>query len=202
MKIYLLRHGESVDDIEDAYGGIADYPLTDAGKKTAQDLATKLEASGIQVLYSSPYKRAQETANFVATAIKSPCKIVDDLRERNSYGVLSGVNKAKAKEIFPSVFANLIGKAGDYYSSELVVGAEDLNSFDGRVKSAIMQIIQDSSSFKIIGIVTHGNVTRSIYKNILGITGKVELDLLAVTVIDYSNNKFSIEKKEGVEVKS
>ncbi|MFZ5902760.1 MAG: histidine phosphatase family protein [Chloroflexota bacterium] len=201
MKIFLLRHGESVDDVEDAYGGIADYPLTDSGRKTAKELASKLMSSGIEILYSSPYKRAFETAEIVSKTINCDIETLEDLRERNSYGVLSGVNKAKAKEIFRTVFSGLKGKPGDYYSDELVPGAEDLKDFDKRVRNAFDTVIKSAAKFKTIGIVTHGNVTRSIYKNVLNVAGKIDLDLLAVTVIDYSAGNLVIERKEGIEIK-
>src|SRR5437588_221264 len=116
MKIFLVRHGESVDDIEDCYGGIADFPLTDSGRSTAEELANKLANSGIQVLYTSPYKRAHETATYICKTLDCEARIIDDLRERNSYGVLSGVNKAKAKSIFSHILNQLKYKAGDYYS--------------------------------------------------------------------------------------
>ncbi len=91
MRIFLLRHGESLDDIEDAYGGIADYPLTEAGRQTAQLLATKLTSNGIKVIYTSPYRRALETAQILAECWEAELSIKEGLRERNSYGVLSGV---------------------------------------------------------------------------------------------------------------
>src|SRR5450755_291965 len=107
MKIFLLRHGESFDDVEDCYGGIADFALTDSGRETAAELAKNLANSGIQILYSSPYKRADETTTIVGRALGCEMKTVYDLRERNSYGVLSGVNKAKAKEIFSHILVKL-----------------------------------------------------------------------------------------------
>jgi broad specificity phosphatase PhoE len=200
VKIYLVRHGESVDDIEDCYGGIADFPLTDSGRVTAEELANKLATSGITTLYTSPYKRASETAGFICKVLGCEASVIEDLRERNSYGVLSGVNKAKAKSIFPHVFALLKGKVGDYYSSETVVGAESKEEFDVRVRAAFTRIIEESGDHDTIGIVTHGNVTRSIYQNIINVDGKVELKLLAITVIDYSPSSIKIERNEGVEI--
>ena len=204
MKIYLLRHGESVDDIEDCYGGIADFPLTEEGCKTAQELAKKLSKSGIKLLYSSPYKRAHETAEFISKVLGCSIKIVNDLRERNSYGILSGVNKAKAKEIFSGVLNLLNKKPGDYYSNELVVGAEPVNEFDRRVQRAFKEIVTDAINRRVdtIGMVTHGNVTRSIYKNILSVAGKIDLELLAITIIDYKPCSIVIDSKEGVQIKS
>ena len=201
MRIYLVRHGESVDDIEDCYGGIADFPLTDAGRRTAEELADKLSDAGIQMLYSSPYKRAHETATIVAKTLGCEVKVTNALRERNSYGVLSGVNKDKAKEIFAHIVGQLKHKPGDYYSSELIPGAEPRDEFDDRVRKAFDEVVRDATRYDVIGIVTHGNVTRSIYRNILGVKGKVGLDLLAITVINYEAPVVEIEQKQGVEIK-
>ena len=116
-------------------------------------------------------------------------------------GVLSGVNKAKAQEILSNVLTALVGKPGDCYSEELVVGAEPVTEFDSRVKNAFENIVKDANERNTIGIVTHENVIRSIYKNILGLSGKVDLDLLAITVINYIPVSASIESKEGIEIK-
>lgn len=37
MKIYLIRHSESIDDIENCYGGIADFDLTENGKTKVKE---------------------------------------------------------------------------------------------------------------------------------------------------------------------
>ncbi len=202
MKIYVVRHGESVDDIEDCYGGIADFSLTEAGKQTAEQLADKLKDSEIKIFYTSPYKRAFETAEIIKKSLNCEIRTIQDLRERNSYGVLSGVNKAKSKEIFSNIFQNLKGKPGDYYSDESVPGDEPKDLFDQRVQSAFKKITEDADGFDTIGIVTHGNVTRSIYKNILSVKGKVGLDLLAITIINFKPSKIRIEDSQGVDVHS
>lgn len=201
MELYLLRHGESLDDVEDCYGGIADYPLTDGGRQTAMKLAEQLSDSGIKMLFSSPYRRAAETSNIISSKLKCKLEFVGDLRERNSYGVLSGVNKGKAREIFSGVLGQLKDKPGDYYSDELVIGAEPKIEFDRRVKTAVETIIKNASKYDIIGIMTHGNVIRSIYRNILGVNGKVELDLLAITKISYQPATVEIKQKQGIEIK-
>lgn len=200
MKIFLVRHGESVDDIEDCYGGIADYPLSESGRKTAQDLTKQLVNRGIVRTYSSPYKRAHETATIITRALGSEPLVIPDLRERNSYGVISGVNKAVAKEIFGHVLSTIKGKPGDFYSSELLPGAESLPEFNARVKKAFETITADADGLEAICIVTHGNVTRSFYSEILRVPGKVDLDLLAITVLDYTRPQMNIESQVGVRV--
>ena len=201
MKIYVVRHGESVDDVENRYGGIADFPLTGAGRETAEKLASKLANTGIKILYTSPYKRAYETASIVSKKLKCELKVIDDLRERNSYGVLSGVNKKRAEKLFPEVLAQLKHEPGDFYSNELVTGAEPLDGFARRIKKAFDKIVKDCGD-QTIGIVTHGGVIRAIYRYILNIETKVNPDLLAITVIDFqpASVKLNKEETQGVEL--
>jgi broad specificity phosphatase PhoE len=203
MRLFLLRHGESADDVVDAYGGIADYPLTDAGRETAKELAKKLAPEQIRIIYTSPYKRALQTAQILADDWGSEICIKDGLRERNSYGVLSGVTKAQAKEIFGHVLAQLEGKPGDYYSAELVPGAEPIAEVLARVSKALDEILAASDGkYNTVGIVTHGNVTRAIYEHVLHIKGKVGLNLLAITVLRWVPPHLEIERTEGVDIHS
>ena len=93
MKIYLIRHSESIDDIEDCYGGIADFDLSENGIKKVEQY--KIENLGIEKIYTSPYKRAYQTAKILNKKINVDLDIIDNIRECNSYGILSGVNKEK-----------------------------------------------------------------------------------------------------------
>lgn len=203
MKIILLRHGESIDDILDCYGGAADYDLSEGGERTARDVAELLKEKQLDVIYSSPLKRALQTANVVDSVKHCGIRIAEYLYERNSYGVMSGTNKDECKKIFGHILQGIKGKVGDYYSGELVLGAEPIDEFDARVKKGMRDVVIDAerNGFVNIAIVTHGNVTRSIYKNILGETRKVDLDLLAITELNYTNGIYTIESKSGITIK-
>lgn len=203
MNIILLRHGESVDDILDCYGGAADYDLSDAGFQTAREVAEKLASEKLDAIYSSPFKRAMQTAQSVKEKQNCDILIASKLYERNSYGVFSAVNKDECKKIYGYLLKDMVGKVGDYYSEELVLGAEPIPDFDTRVKEGLLWVVEDAmkKGFEKIAVVTHGNVTRSIYKNILGIKGKVDLELLALTYLEYKNNEFILEKYDGITIK-
>lgn len=203
MKIILLRHGESVDDVLDCYGGAADYDLSENGEKTALEVAELLKAKRIDAIYSSPLKRALQTATIVDSLKRCGIRIAEHLYERNSYGVMSGTNKDECKKIFGYMLKDLKCKVGDYYSDELVLGAEPINEFDLRVKNGLYDVVDDATKqgFESIAIVTHGNVTRSIYKNILEVSGRVDLDLLAITDLNYEDGIFTIESKSGITIK-
>jgi 2,3-bisphosphoglycerate-dependent phosphoglycerate mutase len=77
--VYLLRHAESV-----FLPGVpeADWPLSERGRRQAEALVPVLHGLGIGRVYSSPYRRALDTAGPFAEAAGLPCQSVEDLRER------------------------------------------------------------------------------------------------------------------------
>lgn len=68
MKLYLIRHGQSLINLEDWSGGNQDTALTDLGRNQAQALAAWLpsELPHIDVLYASTMARAMETAQYIS----------------------------------------------------------------------------------------------------------------------------------------
>ena len=197
MKIYLIRHSESIDDIEDCYGGIADFDLSENGIKKVEQY--EIENLGIEKIYTSPYKRAYQTAKILNKRLKVDLEIIDNIRECNSYGILSGVNKEKAKNIFSYVFNMEEYKNTGYYLGTSFLGGEDINEFDKRVEEGMREIISKSKELNTIAIVTHGGVYRSIYKNILKVYKKIEeMEDLATTELTYDDGKFEIRNKKGI----
>ena len=197
MKIYLIRHSESIDDIEDCYGGIADFDLSENGIKKVEQY--EIENLGIEKIYTSPYKRAYQTAKILNKKLNVDLEIIDNIRECNSYGILSGVNKEKAKKIFSYVFEMPKYKNTGYYLGTSFLGGEEINEFDKRVEEGITEIISKSKELNTIAIVTHGGVYRSIYKNILKVDKKLDqMDDLATTELKYNNGKFEIINKQGI----
>ena len=197
MKIYLIRHSESIDDIEDCYGGIADFALSENGIKKVEQY--EIENLGIEKIYTSPYKRAYQTAKISNKKLNVDLEIIDNIRECNSYGILSGVNKEKAKNIFSYVFNMEEYKNTGYYLGTSFLGGEDINEFDKRVEEGMREIISKSKELNTIAIVTHGGVYRSIYKNILKVNKKIEeMEDLATTELTYDDGKFEIINKKGI----
>jgi broad specificity phosphatase PhoE len=89
MKIYLIRHGETTGDLEDRYGGAYDDHLTEAGELQAIELGRKLKDKHISCIYHSPKIRAVETANILAQIIAVETILIQNLQERNAYGVFT-----------------------------------------------------------------------------------------------------------------
>jgi phosphohistidine phosphatase len=68
MNLYLIRHAIAVDEYEDD----SQRPLTDKGGKKMRQIAKGLRALGVEfdLILSSPYVRAAETAEILADVFK------------------------------------------------------------------------------------------------------------------------------------
>ena len=60
--IVLVRHGETDWNRERRFQGHADMPLNDTGRRQARELADALRDEGLSAVYTSPLRRASETA--------------------------------------------------------------------------------------------------------------------------------------------
>ncbi|MCX6807652.1 MAG: phosphoglycerate mutase family protein [Patescibacteria group bacterium] len=174
MKIYLLRHTTADDDRRDSYGGIADDPLVDEGRDYAVKIGKILASAGggIKAIYTSPYRRAKETADLVGKALNVSVTDIYNLRERNSYGVLSGIEKETAKTMFPEISARVkrMKELGTKPSAsvESLPGAEIYLDLLLRIRAAFDQIFRESkmAGYDKVAIVTHGGLAWGFFNDI------------------------------------
>lgn len=91
MRVLLARHGETDWNAVGRIQGQSDTVLNDNGRLQADQLAQKLKTCGIQVerIYSSPQKRAAETAERVGVCLNQKAELVKELREI-SFGIWEG----------------------------------------------------------------------------------------------------------------
>ena len=93
--IYIVRHGQTNDNVEGRYGGRIDTPLNEKGIEQAQELHNKLKNIKFDKVFTSPLQRACKTANIIC----SNSIIKDDrIIERNN-GDLEGKLKTEITEI-------------------------------------------------------------------------------------------------------
>ena len=83
-ELYLIRHGESVANVEPIIAGMrGDMGLTDRGREQGRLLEQRLRAEELRAdqLYTSTLPRALQTAEYVARALQLPVQPDDDLHE-------------------------------------------------------------------------------------------------------------------------
>lgn len=191
MKILFLRHGESIDDIEDRYGGWADFDLTEKGKNQLIESSKKICELNekFELILSSPLKRAIQSAELISKKIDCNIETFEYLKERNLNGVLSGMVRGEAEVKYPKQ-VELLKKY------KYVDGSERTEDFNNRVKK-VFSILKEKKYQSII-IVTHGLFIKTFFKEIMNI------DVLKVgdggfILTEINDKKYIILNVEGVE---
>jgi broad specificity phosphatase PhoE len=88
--VLLLRHGETALNVSGALRGLVDVPLSAQGRIEAQRLAERIAAEySLSAVYSSPLRRARETAEAVAAPAGLTVEIDDRFRDVD-YGAWAG----------------------------------------------------------------------------------------------------------------
>ncbi len=198
MKIYLIRHSESQDDLINCYGGASDWDLTENGAKKVEKFRSTFEKFGVQKIYVSPLKRAYKTAEILNKKNGCPIEKVFELHETNHYGYLTGLEKNLAKELFAYLLERPEYQNASYYNRKCMPGGETADELDKRAKKVMKYILKASKGLDTIAIVTHGGVLRSIFQAVLKDKRKI-LDIkdVACAELDFEKGKFKIISTEG-----
>lgn len=193
MRIYLMRHGETTGDIEDRYGGEYDDHLSKKGERQSKELANKLKYKGIQIIYHSPKIRATESAQIVSQILNVKLKIVDGLRERNNYGILTGLTKSEAKQKYPEEVRKL--QKGKAYIHN-VKNSEDYESFKERVTKDFEKIV-NNDRYDTIAIISHGGPVKCIVREILRLGEFKHLGDCAILEIEKEDRKLTLVRLDN-----
>ena len=94
-RLVLVRHGQSLWNLENRFTGWVDVPLTAKGEEEAVAAAKRLDGFKADVAYTSVLSRAQRTLDLILKTLGQSPPIIRDvaLNERH-YGDLQGLNKA------------------------------------------------------------------------------------------------------------
>ena len=158
--LVLMRHGESLWNLEDRFTGSVDVPLTAKGRAGAAKAALKCPGQKFDVAYCSPLSRAKETAELFLEALDSAVPLIPEplLIEKN-YGILQGLNKDRVKATYGEEAYNLWHRSYEVGPP----GGESLYELGLRVQPFVKQVVgEDLRLGKNVLLVAHGNVIRSL----------------------------------------
>jgi broad specificity phosphatase PhoE len=103
MKLYFVRHGESVANILHEFSNSGfKHPLTEKGVRQAHTLGQSLSGLQVEQIYSSPVMRAVQTAQILAESLHAPLLITEALREW-SVGIYEGTTDPHGWELHRQV---------------------------------------------------------------------------------------------------
>ena len=199
MKIFLIRHSESQDDLINCYGGTADWDLTQAGAKKVEQFRPTFEGFGVQKIYASPLRRAYKTAEVMNKGLGLPLTRVFELHETSQFGYMAGVERELAKELFGWLLERPEGQGIGYYNRKSFPGGEHPDDLDKRVAGAVGSVLENAEGLERIAIVTHGGVIRSFFWNLLKDKRKLtDIGDVAFAEIDFSDGEFRLVTMHGI----
>lgn len=153
--IYLIRHGQTSENLEGRYIGHTDVPLSDDGKEQLINMKNEMVFPYIDALFTSPLKRCKETASILYPEAK-PIEI-DGFIECN-FGEFEGktAEELKKSPVFPKWLAGEKGVEPPFGESNEAFGRRVCAAFekvaDGLMKTGVTEA----------AIVTHGGVIMTI----------------------------------------
>ena len=161
--LYAIRHGETDYNKEDRVQGSHDSELTPFGVFQAEALAQRFSGSGIEVIHSSPLKRAQVTAETIAETIGAKVRIHDGLQELNC-GEFEGLLFEEIKRTRWEEFLTWLREP-----EVAAPGGESMNQLLDRVSAALEEILGGSADGCEIAVVSHAGVVRMTLAALVGV---------------------------------
>jgi probable phosphoglycerate mutase len=153
--ILLARHGETDWNREGRFQGFADPPLNDTGRAQGAGLAAELVDVELAAVYSSPLRRAFETAEFLAAPHRLAPIALEALREVD-VGSWQGLTREEVEARFPEQFARWLDYGQGWQDGE---GYDEMAR---RVVAALLQLAATHDGERIL-VVTHGGPIRAAF---------------------------------------
>ncbi len=180
-KLILVRHGQSLWNLEDRFTGWVDVPLTPQGREEAKAAGLKLKGVQIDVAYTSALTRAQNTLQLILESMGVEVPTIRDqaLNERH-YGDLQGLNKARTAEKFGADQVKIWRRSFDVPPPN---GEALKNTAERTLPFFERCILGDIAQGKNVLVVAHGNSNRSIVMALDKLTKEEVLELNLGTAV-------------------
>ena len=190
IKLVLVRHGQSVWNLENKFTGWTDVELSEKGVKEAKEAGIALKENGFHfdLAFTSALKRAQDTLKYILQEMNEEDIEIKEswrLNERH-YGALQGLNKDETKQKYGEEQVLLWRRSTDVRPPELDVTDSRYPGNDEKYKGltpeelpktenlidTIKRVLEywnsdirpENENGKNVIIVAHGNSLRGLIK--------------------------------------
>lgn len=197
MKIYFIRHGETLWNTLKIFQGTSNSPLTSLGKLQAKKLGERLKDIKFTRFYSSPMGRAIETSKGILEGRNDDIYTMKEFREI-SVGDMEGIEREKFIKNNPEEFHNFFYNPKDYDPSSF--NGETYPELIKRVQEGLDKIIENHEKDDVVALVTHGVTLKAILKIVKNLSfeelGKTDVPKnTSLTIVNYDEKtkKYDIE---------
>jgi 2,3-bisphosphoglycerate-dependent phosphoglycerate mutase len=178
--LVLVRHGESLWNLENRFTGWVDVPLTDKGRAEARQAGELIRQIHFDQAYTSVLQRATETLDIMLDVIgqKGVPVLYDQALNERHYGDLQGLNKAETAEKFGKEQVHMWRRSYDVAPP----AGESLKDTAARTLPYFRtHILPDLHAGKNVLVSAHGNSLRSIVMELDHLTKEQVMDLNLAT---------------------
>jgi broad specificity phosphatase PhoE len=190
-KLILARHGETTWNVEKVFRGRADVGLDEVGIKQAELLGKYLRNWRLEAIYSSPVKRALDTANTVARYQKVAVRIAEGLIDFD-FGEWQSLPESEVRRLYPALF-------NEWHSNPHKVempGGESLEDVGGRAFEVVNDIVSRHQGNVLL--VSHRVVIKVLICYLLGLDNShfrnINQDVGGITIFDYADGRFVLTR--------
>lgn len=182
--LVLVRHGQSLWNLENKFTGWVDVPLTELGEKEAKRAGAHLKGMKFDIAFTSNLQRAQKTLKVILDETgQTDLRVIQDeaLNERH-YGDLQGLNKAETAKKYGDDQVKIWRRSYDIAPPGK--GGESLKDTAARTlpyfNSRIIPLLKQG---KNVLVAAHGNSLRSIVMDLEKLTKEQVLELNLETAV-------------------
>lgn len=184
MDFLLVRHVETMGNVQKRFAGITDVKYTEQGKKQFTKLTHFLKNHPVDIIYSSPLSRTLDIAKKVGEDTNTPVKVVEELSEMN-FGIFENLT---FQDIVMDYQKYWLKWEEDYVNYQ-IPGGESLKLFHRRVIHFLDSIKNDCGKCMLI---CHGGTIQSIIIHLLNLQitdrGHFHIPLGGIVKISYENH--------------
>lgn len=194
-KVILVRHGETLWNLEMKYQGHCDVALTKKGIKQAELAANSLAKEPISAVYASDLCRAFATAESIANKHNLQVTAIPELREIN-FGQWEGLTYDKINSQWSDIMAKLFTHPDEIE----IPDGETFREVKERATIALSKLIKKHPNETIV-VVSHGGTIRTILCAILNIhlnhLWNIKQDNTAINILEYYDNQALVSLVNG-----
>jgi phosphoserine phosphatase len=187
ITIMLIRHGETSWNKEEIFRGRADVELNETGLRQAQLLAEYLAGEKISAVYSSPLKRARQTAEQIAGYQRLDVTVAPELNDFD-FGQWQGLPLELVKKEFPTLFEEW----RNYPHLVKIPGAENLEEVRKRALPLINKVVKGDQG--IVVLVSHRVINKVLICALPGLDNSnfwnISVDTCGITTFNHESNRF------------
>ncbi len=160
--LYLVRHGETTYNAEGRIQGQSDAPLSELGHRQSRAVAEALATTAIEAIYSSPLRRARESAAPIAERLGLTVRTDPRLMELDA-GLFEGRLRSELATQYAAELARWLGGDDDF----AIPGGESRRQLAQRGCEALRAIA--AAGHRQTVIVTHGGLLSASLRTLLSL---------------------------------